>query len=387
VLKVGALLLLLYGCAPGTDQSIAERSGQDTAPADVVAVPDTSPVALIRIAEFGSVSSGVDVGFGNILMVRATQDGSILTMEDAEGIRVVSPSGELLRIIGRRGQGPEELRITSREFVINGDTVLVPQPQAKSISQFTIDGKFIGTLPLVMPVTTVPLGWAMQNNGRVRMLFRSFSALFDLDGLISYDLASGAVDTLEVMGRDKDEMTRAALTAMLRPMPVWAAMTNGAVITGNSHRNELKVYGADGRVQTTLTLPFVLRDITPAEKLAIVQVEQARQIEAVGRVVGTPGIADHWPIIARLLPGADDTFWLGLFPARPDGAPVREFGALDYSKVPATEWEIRDLSGALKRRVIVPKGVVLQQIAGDRVYATGEGQQGEHIAILFSVPH
>jgi hypothetical protein len=104
-----------------------------------------------------------DAGFSSIAYVDVDRDGNIYVGEglDVE-IRVYSPEGELLRRIGRRGEGPGEFDGLPR-FGVQGDTVWAYDNGLRRITLFDREGAVLETA--LAQEVQVPLpggyGWVM----------------------------------------------------------------------------------------------------------------------------------------------------------------------------------------------------------------------------------
>jgi hypothetical protein len=95
----------------------------------------------------GSVDDPV-AGFSQIRRVRASDNGNVYALE-ASGpeVRVFDASGEPLRVIGGRGQGPGEFQLPT-EMGLLGDTLWVSDLITRRITWFSLDGDVLFTTPM-----------------------------------------------------------------------------------------------------------------------------------------------------------------------------------------------------------------------------------------------
>jgi hypothetical protein len=135
------LLLLLIctgvfvGCA--ADGGAVGANDLDAAP----------PLAYEELLRFGSVDDP-DHGFTAINGVDLDAAGNIYVFEGSDAqLRVYSPDGELLRRIGRRGEGPGEFR-GAPVFGIRGDTIWAVESFGRRIHLFGLDGTVLSTAPI-----------------------------------------------------------------------------------------------------------------------------------------------------------------------------------------------------------------------------------------------
>lgn len=159
---------------------------------------DAAPrIALEEVMRIGSVDDP-DYGFTGINGVDVADDGSIFVFEAADAqFRVYSPDGELLRRIGRRGEGPGEFRSAPR-FGIHGDTLWAIESFGRRISLFHLDGTVISTAPI--QAITVPMqrmiGNVMPTAMRPDGMFTSDMTMFSSSR--DMEITVGANDTVQI---------------------------------------------------------------------------------------------------------------------------------------------------------------------------------------------
>ncbi len=116
-------------------------SDAQSQPAALDAAPTLSLVEELRI---GSVNSP-DTGFTGVRYVDVDRDGQVYVLEVGDfQLRAYSPTGRLLRVIGRRGQGPGEFGGVPR-IGVKGDTVWAIEPIGGRITLFDRRGRVLST--------------------------------------------------------------------------------------------------------------------------------------------------------------------------------------------------------------------------------------------------
>ena len=142
-------LLVVNVCAI---TAVACDSAQASDEINVDALPEVEAVAGPRIGSVDDPSSG----FSLVAGVDVDLDGNIYVLEmSVPEIRVYGPAGEILRRIGRRGQGPGEFAGAPR-FGIVGDTVWTVDLGMRRITLFDRQGRVLSTgsidpLPVPLP--------------------------------------------------------------------------------------------------------------------------------------------------------------------------------------------------------------------------------------------
>lgn len=144
---------------------------------DAAGGPDTSLVgALPRlVAESGMRIGDVDdpdLGFSMVAGLDVDRDGNVYVMEAlVPELRVFSPEGELLRRIGRRGEGPGEFKGPPR-FGVVGDTVWALSMGPDRITLFDRDGTLLSARRSESVVVPLPgsygyvVPWLMRADGK-----------------------------------------------------------------------------------------------------------------------------------------------------------------------------------------------------------------------------
>jgi hypothetical protein len=158
---VSAHVLVLLVAAGACDSAAAPDQWSIDDPPQLVAEPG------LRIGDV----EDPDAGFSRIAYVDVDRDGNVFVGEglDTE-IRVYSPEGELLRRIGRQGEGPGEFQRLPR-FGIHGDTVWAYDLGLRRITLFDRTGTLLATAQAQGVQVPLPSGygwvmpWAVRPDG------------------------------------------------------------------------------------------------------------------------------------------------------------------------------------------------------------------------------
>lgn len=194
--------LFLAACILG---SSAACDGPGSAP-DLRSLDDLPRIAAVEELRLGSLDDP-DFGFSSIRGIEIVEGDTIYVGERSAGeIRVYSPGGELVRRIGRKGEGPGELGSFSR-WGVRGDTVWVIEYGRATL--FRRDGSLIRAdqiVPFVVqegPYRVTVRPQSLRPDGRLQGDLWSYGPVGDpglpeMDirvPLVVFDLDAGVVDT------------------------------------------------------------------------------------------------------------------------------------------------------------------------------------------------
>ena len=145
----GVALLLLIAAGCGTPPRSTARGDEAL---DLDALPR---VPIVLAQRFGSEESP-DTGFIAVGSVDMDRDGLVYAMDQFDGrIRVYRLTGQLVRTIGGRRQGPGEFEGPALIGVV-GDTVWAYAPLTHRITRFKRDGELISTAQVAAVEVPVP---------------------------------------------------------------------------------------------------------------------------------------------------------------------------------------------------------------------------------------
>lgn len=140
--SIVVLLTLLLGCdSPGQEPSYGVA--RDSAGVRIVELPTwpaDGPVTELSLDPSWAPSAGLEIGdLGDIDVVPGV--GVLLLDELAVNVTVLSDAGDLLKVIGRAGQGPGEFDPQGLRTVVATDSsVFVPDLFLQRLTEFSFDG-------------------------------------------------------------------------------------------------------------------------------------------------------------------------------------------------------------------------------------------------------
>jgi hypothetical protein len=278
---------------------LAAQQGVDLPARDAplqAALADAYRVGTIEGAAWQLYGERVEVAF----------DGAgNLYVFDRDNYRVVavSPTGTLLREIGKRGDGPGELRSPVDFTVLRDGTVVIADLGQRSFLLFGEDGEFQRAIPFATgsvvtlgSVMADPRGGSVISVGRtVTMVTRGAGAgpgaLPTGRPIVRFGLADAA-EGREIYSAwtppAVEAPTQSAGAAGVRfafgggararafePQLYASMLPGGGLVVSDSSAYALKVLGPDGAVQRTLRRPVRPAVVTPAMQRA----ERERQLE------------------------------------------------------------------------------------------------------------
>jgi hypothetical protein len=125
-----ALLILLSACGDGVPDPLAGP----------IEVEIDAPVQVVVPMESDLI--------GSVVELHVSGDGFVYLLDGlANGVHVVSPQGELVRTIGRQGQGPGEL-LRPAALSLFADSLIVKDVGNGRLQAFTLGGEPLGTRSL-----------------------------------------------------------------------------------------------------------------------------------------------------------------------------------------------------------------------------------------------
>ena len=160
-------LVALLTAAPACTRSSAEDAS------NIDGFPRLTLVEELRIGDVNDPN----LGFSQVVTVDVDRDGNVYVLEaQVPEIRVFDARGELLRRIGRRGQGPGEFERAPR-FGVLGDTVWAAETRPARLTLFDREGNVLSAAtadPVMIPLPDLVgylLPWAMRPDGTFSSFF------------------------------------------------------------------------------------------------------------------------------------------------------------------------------------------------------------------------
>lgn len=344
-------LLLTVGCSDRGEGSSA--SGQvtrsDSAGIEIVTSitetwngGDGWHVATTPSVHVGTREGSDIEALHDIVVVRSLADSILVVQRDE--LRLFSPTGEFVRQIGRRGEGPGEFQLIASALVC-GEEILVSEVSPPRLTEHTSRGE-PRTLPLPVPpsgrLTALTLNTCLDN-----------AVIGRLGGehVVRVDRTSGALDTLvSHSGSERYEGL-----AVPFGTTTLAAVHDSLIYLVDTGKTEVRVFGVDGTLRRIIRFSLAPREVTPEDIAAIreqylrgvppgIQREIEERLDAVS-------IPATMPYFSAIRIEADHTVWLGQY------QPLRS--------ETIENWFVVDSTGALLGRMAVPAAFDLHEVSSD----------------------
>ena len=178
-LTVTAVATLALGACGGRTSSDGPQVVRDTI-GDTLVVRTVSgsmwvdPATLAPEVSIGEMDSeDLNYLFGQINSMAVASDGTIYVLDrQAAELRAYSPDGTWLRTIGKRGEGPGELKQPSAIAILSDGRILVRDPGNGRIQVYAPDGSALVEWPVVRGgfQTSDPLWTDRRDNSYIRVL-------------------------------------------------------------------------------------------------------------------------------------------------------------------------------------------------------------------------
>jgi hypothetical protein len=260
-----AALAISLGCR-GNDPSrsfVTDSAGIRIVQHGSMAVPSTS----IRLADEPDYHIGwstADPSFELIVSGVILTDGRAAIGDGgSKTIIVLSPTGEVEKVLGGPGQGPGEIGTVRSVHRLGRDTIAVEDGLNARITLFH-DGSLVRSVPTNRHGSTVPRMMAMgADEGGLIMRSATHSPDFPelwLQGIIArFDLTSERLDTLLSFDWVQSATTRRGIRF---PAMGVVETTSGAILVGRSDRPQVEWVGPGGQVTQVLRFSWERRLIT-----------------------------------------------------------------------------------------------------------------------------
>lgn len=295
--------------------------------------------------------------FGQIAGIDVGEDGRIYVIDQqAQEVRVFSPEGEYVRIIGQGGAGPGELGLGAGPvFVTSGDTVVVPDAAQQRITLYTADGEPAGSHQLPM-TSGISVKWMeLPNHDLVQQaMVMAFPGQEDVEQknlLIRREPSGAVIDTLVEMpiGGSVSFAGNTPNITLFESEPMWTLGPDGRLYTGVNSEYSLETHGPDGQLLRIVRKPFERRTISDSDQADFRRIveglwrDQGMPPEALGVMSQALGFAEFYPAYANIMGGPEGSLWVQRIQT-PDE--IREAGGtFDIQDMGSATWEIFDDQG------------------------------------------
>lgn len=277
---------------------------------------------------FGSVP-GEEIGAVADAVIVAD---SILVIGDElnHNVRFVSRAGQLLRTVGRKGNGPGEFNVISKLQIL-GDTVIVIDNRYRRVSALTLTAGFAGSSPMDAPGqgnnTTRSL---IAGSGVVGVLPHGARLLTTKIATITRSTKSPHMyhDTVEVtlvrrQGRRRLAVLpevvrivsdRGVFSVMLAPfsMPPTIEVAGPQIVLGDG--SSLKRFSLNGEFLGRITLPWkaqkITRDASAAWTEERLERTKERNRPLIRRMIEAAEVPSEMPIYGSVAPTESGIVWV-----------------------------------------------------------------------------
>ncbi len=348
-------------------------TGKETTHAGVTqvsnpAAPSDGKSTITPVEAWRAGGDDEEIIFGVIGDVAVDAQGNLYALDQQlSQISVFDRDGNLLRTIGREGEGPGEFRRASQLFTTPDNKIAVAQMMPGKIVLLTPDGKPGGDFPLpAAPDGGTQMIWDAGAAGRSVVIGSGTMARRDSKFTMTSSLKLLARDgtargTIVEHTREND-MANMTMDEKTTRRPVWTATTDGKLYVNESFdAYEIKFYGADAKLVRVATREYQHRARNKEEmeeSRPRIMMRGARGGGRGQRFEATPSPTD--PDIMQMFAREDGTLWV-----------MSSRGARDLPNGTMARFDVFDANGHFMREVTVQGDANYRhdgiQIVGDRL--------------------
>lgn len=354
---------------------------------------DTEPLASLPEREVelvftvGTGTSDTSIVFGMVNDAEILADASIVVIDAmSPAIQWFDSSGVWQGRIGRDGSGPGEYRTPTDVAALDDGRVVVWDPGNARLNLYGGDGLPLETV--AMPTNTVSATRALfvDRRGRAYIRIQPHGATPGEFGLLQFELATGAVDTVRLFPDHAPAPLvgdpRFEVILPFAPTPTWSVLPDGGFIA--SERTEYVVRMTDdaGNEVATIRQPYTPAAVEPEEAAAFRDAITSvmRRREAGWRWRG-PDIPSVKPAIRSVSVTSD-----GRILVRPHVQAVRAPGDPAPNRLNWVEpqiYHLYEVDGTPVGAFRLPDSTVLLRVRGNRVVARRERANGEIVVDVY----
>ncbi len=374
-----ALAALLFPPLLACSEGVSRWTGtmHDSAGVTIVSNPEVglwSPGKAWTLTEelrIGTVEGSPEYQFGDLGGVVADSHGRIYALDVmAQEVKVFSPEGTFLHLVGGAGGGPGELRGAVALFMGPGDTLLVQDNRAYRINRYSPDGSSAGGYRI--PLTERhPQAFRATESGVIAEQFQypdspgQLQPEVPMDAIVRETTGGMVVDTL---------LTYPSLAArgmqIYAPEMAWDLTDSLELVCGVSgdYRIEVRSGGALTRI---IAKPFFHQPIGEQEKAAILDRMARAAVEAgatpswLEMMRASTHVGDFVPAFARIAAGPEGTIWVQRVRTVTD---LLEEEQPDFAHPGAPEWDVFDSAGRFLGVVTMPPRFTPTEFRGNKIY-------------------
>jgi hypothetical protein len=214
-----------------------------------------------------SLDEGLSIGeaegkeeymFSQIIDVGVDDEENIYILDFLEShLKVFNKSGEYLRTVGRRGQGPGEIQRAMNIYITHGNEILINDRGARYFHFITLGGQYIRSIyqgrmsrPKVDTQNNIVARETVMNTNEVRFILKKFdSEMNELFTIFSYEREPSP-----------------GVLNLFAPRCYWEINKNDTIIWGYADKYEFQIHDSDGRLIRKIIKDYSPVIITKEEK-------------------------------------------------------------------------------------------------------------------------
>ncbi len=289
-----------------------------------------------------------EVIFGVVSDVALDAQGNLYALDmQLSQISVFDPDGNLVRTIGREGEGPGEFRRANQLFITPDNKVAVSQSMPGKIVMLTPDGKPAGNFPIPeAPDGGTQMIWDAGSAGRSVVLGSGTFAQKDGKLTVENSLMLLAPDGTSrgkmAERRQVNDMANMNFEEKTARRPVWTASADGNVYVNDTFdAYEIKYYGGDAKLARIATREYTHRSRSKEEmEEGKPRMMMRRGGGAAQRMEAKASPTD--PDVLQMVARDDGTLWV-----------LSSRGARDSAQGTMVSYDVFDAKGHFMREVAI----------------------------------
>jgi len=383
---------ITVACAGGEGTAAWQGTTTDSAGVTIVQNPTTGlwgPDDAWTFAEtlrIGTAEGEPEYQFGSIAGASSlgiASDGRIVVLDQqAQHIKVFTPSGEYERTIGGPGSGPGEIGPGASAVIIApGDTLLLSDVANQRGSLYLLDGTYLRSFPLNF-ADGIPFRWEQSRDGQImvqtrRLAFPGSTAPPDSMDVISVRNLDGSIGDTVMSVRSGGTVSFAGGAPewnLFSPEPLWALYQDQVLYAVNDNYR-IGMYGADGTLQRVIQKPFTRDPVTDGDQDAIKElfqklfVAQGVPPQMASQLMTRVHFAENYPAFGQMIAGPRGTILVQLVqPLSKLSEKERESFNIQAGDLGSRTWDVFDEQGQYLGPVTMPLRFQPIQFRGDEIY-------------------
>lgn len=367
----------------------------DSAGVTIVSNPETGIWApgeewvLEEDLRIGAVEGDLNYVFGRIGGIGVDSDGRIMVLDgQAQHIQVYTSDGVYEQTIGRRGDGPGELRFGGAPLIGPGDTILVPD-QIGRFARFTPDGSIAGGSRMDLQ-RGVPIAFRTTPSGLLaeQVRLREAGRESGKDAMVLLATDGSVSDTILILPSDK--LRTYGSYQVYFPKRVWDISADTTLLLGDSENYRVRMY-CGANLDRIIEKPFDARMVTDRDKEAVNNFLRAtfsspgRSPEDVEALVSRYDYSGPFPAFDAVFAGPRNTIWVqhNQAPSELSGEEFETFNPREDFGLP--RWDVFDSEGRFLGVVTTPHGFAPSVFRQDELYGVSRDQYGVEYVLRLGI--